>query len=125
MLPINWSLYSPEFKKSEFDCKCGCGLNLTQPSFLDRLYKARKLANVAFSLSSATRCPKHNKNEGGEDDSSHLTGWAVDIACSDSRKRFLIVSALISVGFTRIGISAKFIHVDSDSSKDPQVIWLY
>jgi hypothetical protein len=43
----------------------------------------------------------------------------------NSRERFLIVSACIVAGFTRIGVGSGFIHVDDDPGKPPKVLWLY
>jgi uncharacterized protein YcbK (DUF882 family) len=90
-----------------------------------KLQKARDLADTPFNISSGCRCFKHNREVGGANGSSHLAGWAVDISVASSRERFLIVSALLQAGFTRIGVSENFIHVDLDPIKPPCVIWLY
>ena len=50
---------------------------------------------------------------------------AVDISAKDSRIRFLILDALIAVGFSRIGIADTFIHVDMDFDKSQNVVWTY
>ncbi len=42
------------------------------------------LAGIPFPLSSAYRCPKHNKAVGGVPTSAHTRGYAVDIRCVDS-----------------------------------------
>jgi uncharacterized protein YcbK (DUF882 family) len=89
------------------------------------LDQARGLAGVPFVLNSAWRCYKHNEFVGGSEESSHLFGMAVDIACTTSRNRFKILQALISAGFTRIGIHENFIHVDIDGTKDAEVMWMY
>ena len=57
--------------------------------------------------------------------SSHIKGLAVDIKAKDSKTRGLILDALRYVGFTRIGISKTFIHVDLDYDKSQNVTWLY
>ena len=57
--------------------------------------------------------------------SSHIKGLAVDISVKDSRTRFIILDALIKVGFNRIGIADTFIHVDDDRNKACGVIWTY
>ena len=92
--------------------------------FLAKLDKAREYANIPFVINSAYRGPEHPlsiKNP----TSSHIKGLAVDIKAKDSRTRFLILDALIQVGFTRIGIADTFIHVDSDLDKSQNVIWTY
>ena len=76
--------------------------------FLAKLDEAREYANIPFIINSAYRSPNHPlsiKNP----TSSHIKGLAVDISVKDSRQRFLILDALIAVGFSRIGIAGTFI----------------
>ena len=92
--------------------------------FLAKLDEAREYANIPFIINSAYRSPEHPlsiKNPS----SSHIKGLAVDISAKDSRTRFLIVDALLAVGFNRIGIADTFIHVDSYIDKSQNVIWTY
>ena len=51
----------------EFRCKCGCGAGMEKmdADLLHLLDEARDLAGISFTLSSAYRCPKHNKAVGG------------------------------------------------------------
>ena len=112
------------FKISDFDCKCGCGLNNIDIDILTMIQRARTIAGIPFIINSGCRCKEHNKNEGGKKDSSHLIGKAIDVKCSDSYDRKVILSALIEVGFKRIGIAKTFIHMDRDFSKISS-IWLY
>jgi uncharacterized protein YcbK (DUF882 family) len=89
------------------------------------LDQARGLAGVPFVINSAWRCYDHNEAVGGKETSAHLFGYAVDISCTASRNRYKIIKALITAGFSRIGISKSFIHVDIDGTKDAEVAWLY
>ena len=92
--------------------------------FLAKLDEAREYANIPFIINSAYRSPNHPlsiKNP----TSSHIKGLAVDISVKDSRQRFLILDALMVVGFNRIGIAGTFIHVDLDLDKSQNVIWTY
>ena len=92
--------------------------------FLAKLDKAREFAKVPFVINSAYRSPEHPlsiKNP----TSSHIKGLAVDISAKDSIDRFLILDALLAVGFSRIGVSDTFIHVDSDLDKSQNVVWTY
>lgn len=113
------------FDIDEFKCKCGCGLNIIDENLIRLLDEAREKSGVPFRINSACRCRTHNAVVGGKPSSSHLFGKAVDIACVDSRNRFLMINALLDVGFNRIGIATNFIHVDNDPNKDEDVIWKY
>jgi hypothetical protein len=113
------------FDEDEFTCHCGCGKNDISPILVEMLDKARHQAAVPFVITSACRCHANNIKAGGKSISAHLFGLAVDISCYQSRNRFRILKALIEVGFHRIGLSEKFIHVDIDGTKDPAVMWTY
>jgi uncharacterized protein YcbK (DUF882 family) len=93
--------------------------------FLAKLDEARELANIPFIINSAYRSVEQNKKVGGKPNSSHLKGLAVDIKIKDSRTRYIVLNALISVGFNRIGVASSFIHVDDDKEKSENVIWTY
>ena len=114
------------FELSEFDSPDlrGSG-SLMNVDFLNLLDRARDVANIPFKINSGVRTLEHNMSIGGKIDSSHLKGIAVDISATDSRSRFLIMNALISVGLHRIGIGKTFIHVDADTSKSRNVYWVY
>ena len=114
------------FALSEFDSPDlkGSGVNMDS-TFLSMLDDARNIANVPFKINSGYRTEKHNKKVGGSENSSHLKGLAVDIHCSESRNRSIIIKALLTVGFSRIGIAKTFIHVDLDFDKSQNVIWVY
>jgi zinc D-Ala-D-Ala carboxypeptidase len=83
------------------------------------------LANIPFTINSAYRSPEQNARVGGKPNSSHLRGLAVDIRVNDSSTRYIVLNALISVGFNRIGVEGSFIHVDDDKSKSDKVVWTY
>lgn len=115
------------FRPFEFQCccrhECGKGFAQMDMAFLNKLEFARMISGVPYKLSSAFRCPEHNKDVGGSEDSSHLKGFAVDIKTPDSRTRFKVLYGLIKAGFTRIGVYETFIHVDDDPDKAPEVSW--
>lgn len=92
--------------------------------FLFVLDEAREFAGIPFIINSAYRSPDHPESIKNPT-SSHIKGLAVDIKATDSATRFKIVEALVSVGFTRIGIADTFIHVDLDFDKTQNVIWTY
>ncbi len=93
--------------------------------FLDKLDRAREISGVPYRINSGMRSYDWNQKVGGTPNSSHLIGWAADISATTSNRRFVIVRALMEVGFTRIGIGDTFVHVDCDPDKVENVIWLY
>lgn len=118
------------FTFEEFDSpdEQGSGKNM-QHDFLEMLDFAREEAGIPFKITSGFRTQAYNKDlqkrgYQASPNSSHLKGCAADIACGNSEKRSIIVRALVNVGFTRLGISKTFIHVDSDPDKSA-AIWLY
>ena len=114
------------FKLSEFDSPdlVGSGEAMDK-EFLSKLDQARSLCDIPFRITSGYRSEAHNLKVGGVSNSSHIKGLAVDIACTNSAARHIIVSALLKVGLNRIGIADTFIHVDRDPSKVANVIWTY
>jgi len=117
------------FDQDEFACRCGhCdrGFHDMDPKLLTRLDKAREIAGVPFIITSAIRCPAHNRSVGGAKSSSHLQGKAVDISAPDTGQRARIADALIRAGLGgRMGIHPDFIHVDLDPVKQRPCLWLY
>jgi len=119
------------FELSEFDSpdEIGSG-KLMDDAFLQMLDYARGIAGIPFRITSGFRTPSHNAYVGGvqpslkSKGSSHLFGYAADIACSSTYDREIILNSLIRAGFRRIGIANGFIHVDNDPDKNAAV-WLY
>jgi len=96
--------------------------------FMQRIDDARERAGVPFVVTSSYRSPAHNKEVGGVKGSAHTKKpcKALDIEYKDGRHAWQIVTALMAVGFTRIGISSKgFIHVDDDGTKQLRVLFTY
>jgi uncharacterized protein YcbK (DUF882 family) len=112
------------FELGEFECRC-CERNDMVMEFLLKLDRARHLAGVPFRVNSGFRCPSWNQFNGGKPTSSHLKGLAADISVQTTGTCFRILKALIDVGFTRIGVGKKFIHVDDDRDKLQELIWTY
>lgn len=98
------------FKATEFNEP-----SLMDFQFLRGLDRARHIAGVPFSITSSIRRDRLF--------SPHATGKAVDIRCYEARTRFRIVSGLLAVGFTRLGVYDRHIHVDSDDGQASDVLW--
>jgi len=113
------------FKKSEFDCKCGCGLNNMSKEFVGWLEFVRTVLDAPIIITSGSRCQTHNNSVGGSKTSSHLTGLAADIEVKNSESRLNLVFALAQSHITRVGIGKNFLHVDIDKNKTQYVMWVY
>lgn len=75
---------------------------------------ARGKCGFPFKKLSGRRTEEENKRAGGMPNSTHLSGHAMDIECLDANKRFLMVKALMEVGFRRIEVSKDgHVHVDN------------
>lgn len=124
MYPIDF------FDRDELKCKC-CGILKIKERAVKRLQVARFIADIPFTINRAASCVKHNAEiKGASKTSSHVftmdsDACAFDIRCRDSSDRFKMVDALLKAGFTRLGISETFIHVDDDETKPQNVIWTY
>jgi len=93
------------------------------PRLVDMLDKARELSGVPFVITSGARNEAQNANAQGVKNSAHTRGLAVDLACSDASARFHMLAALFEVGFARVGIYDKHVHVDCDLSLPQDVAW--
>jgi uncharacterized protein YcbK (DUF882 family) len=113
------------FSRKEFACKCGCGEDGIEAELVRMLQVARCEAEAPLTINSGCRCEAHNAASGSKPTSSHIKGLAVDIRAATPRKREQMLWALMQAGFNRLGIHAKFIHADIDTSKPPDVVWLY
>ena len=98
---------------------------LYDPELLLQLDRMRQLAGIPILLTSGYRCREYNSKVGGSRTSSHLSGLAMDIACSDTSHRYLYLAAAIKAGFKRIGIGRNYLHLDIDDTKPSPLIWLY
>ena len=73
------------------------GLN---PALVTKLDSARAKAGVPFSINSGKRTVARNKAVGGVANSSHLTGYAVDIKCKTSSARLRLLNHCERLGLT-------------------------
>ena len=67
------------FKKDEFTCKCGCGLNNMNLKLVIIADRVREHFGKPAIVTSGSRCEKHNKEVGGVSNSRHLQGKAIDM----------------------------------------------
>lgn len=114
---------APNFYRDEFACKDGCGSDSISLLLVNRLQQVRDEIGQPITITSGLRCRKHNEAEGGNAFSAHLSGHAVDISCTHSNKRKILLPVLCKF-FRRVGPKEFFIHVDIDPTKDQDVLWL-
>ena len=114
------------FSYNEFDSpdEIGSGKHMDH-DLLVMIDRARALYGKPIVVTSGFRTESHNEKVGGVKSSSHLKGLAIDVACVRSKDRFKMLTALLEVGFNRIGVASTFIHIDVDKNKSQNVIWTY
>ena len=114
------------FTITEFDSPDVVGSGkLMDKDFLEKLDLVRAKFDKPIKINSGVCTEEHNKKVGGKYNSSHLTGYAADLHCNNSRDRYELLICLLDVGFNRIGVGNTFIHVDSDPEKPIDVVWTY
>lgn len=106
-MSIDWDQIT-HFSAAEFD-------GPMDAAFVRRLDRAREWAGVPFVLTSTFRA---------NSDTSHGVGYGVDVRCHNARDRFHILDGLFQMGFHRLGIYDRHIHVDNWPAGDPEVVWL-
>lgn len=113
------------FTPDEFKCHCkyaDCDAVDMDPAFLRDLNTLRNVFGLPMLLRSAVRCRRHNKDIGGEDDSWHPKGKAVDVHCPDGVYMLKLVKLALQMGF-RVGIRKRMVHLDKGDG--PQVMFGY
>lgn len=78
------------FKKEEFTCKCGCGLNNIDLKLVEILDEIREYFGKPMLVTCGCRCTSYNKKVGGISNSKHLRGKAADIWISGVSKTALL-----------------------------------
>ena len=114
-----------KFSEKEIRCKCGCGAMYVDPDLIISVqafrntlcFKYRK--DIRIRILSACRCRKHNKDEGGVDDSQHISEednlcLALDFWSHDLPAKILYDEAKACGLFSTViyYIKSQFIHGD-------------
>ncbi len=102
------------FTPGEFACKCGCGCDTqVDPRLLRLADQVRGHFGAPCIVSSGVRCEKRNKKVGGEVNSRHLQGKAMDfrIEGSSATKTLAYVQSLPDVRYA-YAIDKNYVHMD-------------
>lgn len=114
------------FKEHEFNnCTPSCSLQDMEQSTIDKFDKARNLANIPFIPTCGYRSKEWDLSKGRSGNGAHPRRRAIDLKATSSYDRFKIVTALLAVGFKRIGIAKTFIHADDSEELSQEVVWIY
>lgn len=105
---------TPHFKRSEFACHCGCGLDNPDPSLVAGLESLRGILGRPVEILSGCRCARHNVTIGGAQGSQHLTGKAADIRVGGMTPDALYLIAKRIPQFRGFGVDSErnMLHVD-------------
>lgn len=123
---------TPNFKKAELECKCGCGM-LPDQDFMDLVQQLRERVGIPLSVTSAARCPSHNSKVSGTGlNGPHTTGRAIDLGVR-GQDAWKVLKVAMDVGvFSGIGVSqkgsARFIHLDDLLTNEGRLrptVWSY
>jgi uncharacterized protein YcbK (DUF882 family) len=101
------------FPPSETQCKCGCGLDITD-ELRGLLNTLRRDYGRPITVVSGARCPTYNRQVGGAPQSQHRLGRAADLLLPKSHihKSDLIMWTCVERKFRGRGFYKTFIHVD-------------
>jgi len=117
---------SKYFKEAEFQrCSPACSLQDMKQDFMTLLDRVREMAGIPLVLNSAYRSVDHERKMGRDGKSAHTLGCAADIRCQSDSSRYAIINAAIYLGFKRIGIEGKFLHLDCSEKHSQRVAWMY
>lgn len=124
------------FSRSEFACRCGCGLDSIDPDLVDILQHSRTAVGIPYPINSGCRCQVHNKRIGGAGNSAHLLYednlcHAADIGAKNWHDLYLLAWDLIRrfrrIEFgklERFGKVELWIHVDNRRDLPQEVLIL-
>ncbi len=108
---------SPHFQRSEFACKCGCGMDTVDAELLEILEDVRFHFNSPVVITSANRCNSHNDRIKGSKNSQHLRSRAADIVVNDIHPDDVYAYLDLKYPHCGLGCYDTFTHVDSRGTK--------
>lgn len=114
---------SAHFYSTEFDCHGSgcCSKTIINERLIEFLEEIRVHFNAPVTVTSAYRCPTHNRNIGGATGSRHSKGDAADIVVKGVAPR-AVAQYAESIGILGIGLyetqaDGYFVHIDTRDYK--------
>jgi len=114
------------FKKEEFECKCGCEMPMEVffniQKLANQLQYVRDFLELPITLTNAYRCRSHNKEVGGVSDSQHILGKAADLQVKGLTTAELYKAVDILAEYNHVlqgglGLYNTFVHYDIRGNK--------
>lgn len=114
------------FKKSEFECNCGCKMPdevfFNIEKLANQLQYLRDFIELPISITNAYRCKTHNKKVGGVSNSQHILGKAADLqvkglTTGELYKAIDILAEYNHVLQGGLGLYDTFVHYDVRGTK--------
>ena len=103
--------FSQAVRYEELECKCKsdrCHYTLLHPRLAEKIAIIRKASGSHLIITSAFRCQSHNQIVGGERESFHTKGMAVDLYPEDGEVEDLY--HLMSLYFDKVIKYDTFVH---------------
>jgi uncharacterized protein YcbK (DUF882 family) len=104
---------SKNFKRKEFECRCGCGFDTVDVDLVRVLQEVRDHFNNRVLVVSGARCAKHNERVEGASMSQHVCAKASDVSvegyCPQDVYEHLDKLYPDRYG---LGLYSTFVHVD-------------
>lgn len=108
---------TPHFTRSEFACKCGCGFNTIDYEVVSACHAIREHFDQPIKITSACRCPSHNKAVGGSENSQHLYGRAADLQVKNIDPALVQEFVEENLDMGGLGKYNTFTHIDSRNGR--------
>ena len=97
-----------------------------KPELVALFNKMRGECGFPFIINSGYRTVAQNASlSDSVGDSAHIQGLAVDLAITDSSKRFKLCQVAYANGINRLGVGKTFIHLDISKTLPQGVMWEY
>ena len=103
---------SPNFKRAEFACGCGCSFDTIDAETLEILEAVRERFGPVV-VTSGARCPAHNAAVGGAKASQHILARAADVQVDGADPDTIHDWIAARYPHTSLGRYDTFTHVDT------------